>query len=80
MRKIIYRIHLVHGSRSNDFLEKKLAKYLALTIYWKQRKNMTNQYIFFLKIKTKSKIDDSYFLLLSFSFVFMRPKTFELSK
>jgi hypothetical protein len=35
------------GSRSKADLEIKFVKYLAFTIYWAQRENMTNQNIFF---------------------------------
>jgi len=38
---------LVLEKKKKEDFEKKIVKYLALTIYWTQRKNMTNQYIFF---------------------------------
>jgi len=66
-------------SKVKAYLEKKFVKYLAFTIYWPQRENMTSQYIFSEKVK-KSRIAQSYFLLLSFRLVFMRPQTFEFFK
>jgi len=45
------------GSRSKADSEKKFVKCLAFTIYWTQRENMTNQNIFFLKEKKKSRKD-----------------------
>ena len=68
------------GSRSKAYLEKKFVIYLAFTIYWTQRENMTNQNIFFRKCNKKARKDQSHFFLLAFRFGFMRPQTFELSK